>query len=432
MVRHIVVGDLRVQRIERKGGWRSWTIVWPEGTLHAEADRFLRVHDGSGTQKTYAYYLVDHLRWLERECLAFDTVQLRDLERYMGIVGAEVHMPLGEPWRVGKRPYGRSALSIAASCLKGFYLHQASLGINVDVGEKLDGTRLPSRVDRRRSFLGHVKSVMPANPLAPKGPHRRHPKMLPDGAREKLLATVNSARDRMVVTWLADGGLRIGELCGLHLVDLHLRENAACNECRSPHLHVCHRPGNPNRAEAKTKHSWQVEHGTVTGGLIKRVSPEMVHTYFEYLTSEYPRGAGHGMLLVQLHGARVGQPWAPVGARRMLGRAGKRAGLGLVKPHAFRHTFTSAVLDAAEGNLLIARDAGGWASAATVDEVYGHVDLQDPTFDAALRTVWGEPNLGQGPSAARRQYLAPHAARRRVRGRARPHSRCAPIALPRR
>jgi integrase len=390
VARHVVVGDLRVQQIERKGGRRSWTIVWPEGTVHVEADGFLRRHDGSGTQRTYAYLLVDHLRWLERECLAFDTVQVRDLERYMGIVGAEVLMPLGEPWRAGKRPYGRSALSAAASCLKGFYLHQASLGVNATLGEKLDATRLPSREDRRRSFLGHVKSRMPANPLSPKGPHRRHPKMLPDGARDRLLKTVNSARDRLVVTWLCDGGLRIGELCGLHLVDLHLRENAACNECRSPHLHVCHRPDNPNRAEAKTKHFWQVERGTVTGGLIKRVSPAMVHSYFEYLTSEYPCEAAHGMLLVQLHGADAGQPWAPVAARRMLGRAGERAGLGVVKPHAFRHTFTSAVLDAAGGNLLIARDAGGWASAATVDEVYGHVDIHDPAFDAALRAVWGE------------------------------------------
>lgn len=391
MVRRVVVGDLRVQQIERKGGRRSWTIVWPEGTVHAEADRFLRLHEGSGTQRTYAYLLVDHLRWLERECLGLDTAALRDLERYMGIVGAEVWMPLGEPWRVGKRPYGRCALSAAASCVKGFYLHQASLGVNVELGERLDGTRLPSRVDRRRSFLGHVRTAMPANPLAPKGPHRRHPKMLPDGARERLLETVNSARDRLLVTWLADGGLRIGELCGLHLVDLHLRENAACGECRSPHLHVCHRPDNPNRAEAKTKHPWRIEHGMITGGLVKRVSPAMVHTYFDYLTGEYPGGARHGMLLVQLHGVEAGQPWAPAGARRMLGRAGKRAGLGIVKPHAFRHTFTSAVLDAADGNLLIARDAGGWASAATVDEVYGHVDIHDPAFDAALRTVWGEP-----------------------------------------
>jgi hypothetical protein len=145
--------------------------------------------------------------------------------------------------------------------------------------------------------------------------------MLPDGARDKLLAEVNSARDRLVVTWLEDRGLRIGELCGLHLVDLHLRDDAACGECRSPHLHVCHRPGNPNYAEAKTKHPWQVEHGTVTGGLIKRVSHAMIHSYFDYITTEYPRGqARHGMLLVQLHGKNTGQPWAPVAARRMLRR----------------------------------------------------------------------------------------------------------------
>ena len=108
------------------------------------------MHDGSGTQETYAYYLVDHLRWLERECLVLGKVQLRDLERYMGIVGAEVQMPFGEPWRAGKRPYGRAALSMAAACLKGFYLHQASAGVNVELGEKLDRTRLPTRAGRRR------------------------------------------------------------------------------------------------------------------------------------------------------------------------------------------------------------------------------------------------------------------------------------------
>jgi integrase len=391
MARRVVIGDLRVQQIDCCDGRRSWTIVWPEGAEHPEADRFLRRHEGSGTQRTYAYVLVDHLRWLERECLTLDAVGLRDLERYMGILGAEVPMPLGEPWRVGKRPYGRAALSTAASCLKGFYRHQAALGVNTELGKSLSQSRLPSRLDRRRSFLGHTTTALPANPLAPQGPRRRHPRMLPDGTREKLLEIVHSARDRLVVTWLADGGLRIGELCGLHLIDLHLREDAGCGQCRAPHAHVCHRPSNPNRAQAKTKHPWRIEDGVVTGGLIKRVSPAMIHTYFDYITTEYPRAStDHGMLLVQLHGDDSGQPWAPVAARRMLARAGTRAGLGVVKPHAFRHSFTSAVLDASHGNLLVARDAGGWASAAMVDEVYGHVDVHDPLFDAALRTVWGE------------------------------------------
>ncbi|MFI9780162.1 hypothetical protein ACIHCV_36635 [Streptomyces sp. NPDC051956] len=51
----------------------------------------------------------------------------------------------------------------------------------------------------------------------------------------------------------------------------------------------------------------------VIGGLIKRVSPALVHTYFEYVTTEYPRGTGHVMLLVQLHGADTGQPWVHAG-----------------------------------------------------------------------------------------------------------------------
>ena len=386
----LVVGDLRVQRIERGDGRWSFTIVWPEGTVHEDADRFLREYEGSGTQRTYAYLLVDHLRWLERECLPPGAVTLRDLQRYMGIVGAEVRMPLGEPWRAGKRPYGPAALSAAAACLKGFYLYHAACGVNEELGRRLDKTRLPTRADRNRALLGHVKAVMPANPLAPRRVRRRHPKMLPEGARERLLETAATARDGLVITWLGDGGFRIGELCGLHLADLHLRGGATCGECRSAHVHVCHRGGNPNRAAAKTKHEWVVEDGTVRGGLIKRASPAMIHAYFEYMTTEYPKDAGHGMLLVQLHGEGAGQPWAPDAARGMLRRAGTRAGLGLVKPHQFRHSFATAVLDASGGNLVVTREAGGWASAATVDEIYAHADVHDPVFDRALRQAWGD------------------------------------------
>ncbi|MFV2110274.1 tyrosine-type recombinase/integrase [Micromonospora sp. LOL_015] len=357
--------------------------------MYRQADRFLAEFDGSGTQRTYAYLLVDHLRWLDREGLSPEAASLNDLKRYMAAIGAKFAGPFGEPWR--DRPLGQSTLGTAASCVKGFYLHQAGLGINERLGGQLNLTRLPSRADREWALLGHLRQAMPANPLAPHRVRRRHPKMLPDGAKVRLLAAARTARDRMVVTWLADAGYRIGELCGLHLSDLHLREGAPCGECRTPHSHICHRENNPNRAAAKTKWPWSLEDGTVRGGLIKRVSPAMIHTYFEYVTTEYPAGAQHGMLLVQLTGPAAGQPWAAVAARRMLRRAGHRAGLGTVLPHAFRHSFATAVLDAAGGNLMIARDAGGWASTAVVDEIYAHVDITDPAFSAALRRVWGDP-----------------------------------------
>jgi len=375
---------LRVQEILLSGARRSWTIVWPDGGVHEEADRYLRRYEREpGTQRTYAFLLVDHLRWLEREALTLDSVTLRDLERYMGIVGAEVRMPLGEPWRAGRRPYGKTTLTTAASVLKIFYLELARLGRNPELGRQLGQIRLPARADRDRALLGHLKQAMPANLLAPRQNVRRHPRMLPDDARQRLLEVVTTARDRLVVTWLYDGGFRIGELCGLHLADLHLRENADCAQARAAHAHICHREDNPNRARVKSKHPWELVNGVVHGGLIRRVSPAMIHAYFEYMTTEYPRtaAASHGMLLVQLAGQSHGQPLATDAARGMFRRAGHRAGLGRVHPHQARHNFASAVLDASDGNLLIARDAGGLASASTVDTIYGHADIHDPRFD---------------------------------------------------
>jgi hypothetical protein len=265
MGRRVVLGDLRVQPLELAGGRRAFTIVWPEGSLHAEADGFLRQFT-AGTQRTFAYLLVDHLRWLERECLSLAAASLRDLERYIGIVGAEVRMPLGERWRVGKRPYGPDALS-AAACLKGFYLYQAAGGVNRELGRALNQFRLPTQADRGHSLLGHVHRSVPANPLTPKRSRRRHPKMLPDGARNALLPVARTARDRLVITWLADAGFRIGELCGLHLSDLHLVEPGLCADCRAAHVHVCHREGNANPSAGEGEAPWCLEGGLIQGGL---------------------------------------------------------------------------------------------------------------------------------------------------------------------
>ncbi|MFE4612126.1 tyrosine-type recombinase/integrase [Streptomyces niveus] len=392
----LVLENLRVQRIKRTDGRWSYAIVWPDYSVDEEAESYLRLYEGSGSQETYAYHLVDHMRWRQRERLTTETITMMDLHRYQGAVGARVPMPYGQPWRVPpKRPYGTAALQISASCLKGFYLHQCRIrGVNDELRDELDVGRLPTRADRGRALLGHVMTSVARNPLAPsQGTRRRHPKMLPDGARPELMGAVNTARDEMVVTWLSDTTLRIGGLTGLHLVDLHLRENAGCGECKSPHVHVCHRQANPNGARAKKKEDWRLVDGVITGGEIYRASPAMVSSYFKYMTTEYAKYAtGHGMLLIQLAGANCGEPWAADAARGMLRRAGRRAGLpGRIKPHAFRHTTTSKILDVTGNDSWTAKEAGNWASVQTVDEVYGHPDMHSPEFIAALKAVWGEP-----------------------------------------
>jgi len=69
-------------------------------------------------------------------------------------IAAWTWLPLGEPWRAGKRPHGKNTLPAAAACLKRFYLHRAGLGINRELGGQPARTRLAARADRDRAMPG--------------------------------------------------------------------------------------------------------------------------------------------------------------------------------------------------------------------------------------------------------------------------------------
>lgn len=381
--------DLRVQLVRHPGGRRSYVVLdVAAGSFHARADRFLAPF-GEGTQRTYAYHLVDHLRWLAACSYVEEEVQIEDLRRYLALCGAEHSGPLGVPWR--ERPLGDAALAVMASCLKGYYLNLTGReGINPTLRADLTVRRLANGRDRDRSTLGHLMTSVPSNPLIRRAPPRRHPRMLPDGARDAMLDAVRTARDRMIVTWLSDSGMRIGELCGLSFCDLHLRKDHQCGERKGPHVHIVKRL-NVNGASAKTAQPAKIVEGVITGGTIRRASPAMVGSYHEYLAEEYylvRAVAQTDLVLVHLVGETAGQPLGTHGARQMIERAGRRAGLGLVKPHAFRHTWATAVLEATGGNSKAVADEGGWSSSQTVEQTYAHL-AGDPTLEAALAALWG-------------------------------------------
>ena len=88
-------------------------------------------------------------------------------------------------------------------------------------------------------------------------------------------------------------------------------------------------------------------------------------------------------------GEHAGAGLSTHGARQMLERAGRRAGLGVVKPHAFRHSWATALTEATGGNTNAVADEGGWASAATVEDTYAHL-AGDAGLETALERVWGQ------------------------------------------
>jgi len=382
--------DLRVQVVRHRDGRRSYVVLdVATGSVHTRADWFLAPFS-EGTQRTYAYHLIDHLRWLVATSRVEDTLTIADLKRYMALCGAEHPGPLGVPWR--ERPLGDAALGVRATCLKSYYLDLTTReDVNGPLRAALSERRLANSRDRDRSALGHLTTSVASNPLSRGGAPKRHPRMLPDGTRDAMLDAVRTARDRMIVTWLSDSGMRIGELCGLSFCDLHLRRDHPCGERRGPHVHIVKRR-NPNGASAKTGSPARVVDGVITGGTVRRASPAMVDTYHEYLAEDYHRVralAQTDLVLVHLAGPTAGQPLGTHGARQMIERGGRRAGLGLVKPHAFRHTWATALTEATGGNTKAVADEGGWSSSRTVEETYAHL-AGDPTLDAALEKIWGQ------------------------------------------
>ncbi len=382
-------GDFRVQEVNHGQDRRSFVIIEVSASaVHRRADRFL-ARFGEGTQRTYAYHLVDHLRWLAATGLSEERLNIADLRRYMALCGVEYPGPMGVSWLA--RPLGPSALDVRAACLKGYYLDLTTReNVNCLLRAALSAVGPVSARARDRSMLGHLSSAAPVNPLLGGGAPRRYPRLLPDGATEVMLGAVRTARDRMIVTWLADSGMRIGELCGLWFCDLHLRSDHPCGERKAPHVHVVKR-ANPNRASAKRGFPAALVEGVVTGGIIRRASPAMVTAYHEYLIDDYHNLralAQTDLVLVQLSGERAGAPLSTHGARQMLERAGRRGGLGRVRPHAFRHSWATALAEATGGNLKAVADEGGWKSAQTVEDTYAHL-AGSAALEAALARVWG-------------------------------------------
>ena len=363
-------GRFSVRKVRHPNGNLSYWVFTPHLEVHRPSVSVLARY-GTSTQQTYAYSLVDHLNWLLANDKTPDAVTFDDLRRYMNGVTGQVDGIYGAVWRrPTQKPIGHSAAANVAAVVKAYYLALASSGeVSADLVEALQ----PNTVVRHGRFgrTGH------ANPLAPKTPSRR-PRYLPDEVVQALFepGVLTTARDVMVVTWLHDGGIRVGGLCGLRFSDLHLRRHHECGQRADPHIHVIGRDDNPNGARAKAYAPDTVgRDGVVVDGVIRAVSPDMISTFHAYLLDEFHSLSplvDHEQVLVHVDGRTPGAALTTTGVRKMLARACRRAGLQVrVTPHAFRHKAAAALYAESDFNAELVAQEFGWASPQMVTDLYG-------------------------------------------------------------
>ncbi|WP_406276502.1 tyrosine-type recombinase/integrase [Nocardia sp. NBC_00881] len=360
-----------VRKVRHRDGRLSHWIFTPAGEVHRPALAVLTRY-GTATQETYAYSLVDHLNWLHVNNRGPDSVTFDDLRRYMSGVTGQADGVYGLAWRrPDQKPLGTSAAGNVATVVKAFYLSLQVTGeVRPDLVEALTSGR---------SFTQHGRSKrsIESNPLAPRKGSRR-PRFLPDEIVEALFepGVLTTARDVMIVTWLHDGGLRVGGLCGLRFCDLHLTRHHPCGQRADPHVHVVGRDDNPNGARAKSYVSASpTRDGYTVDGVIRAVSDDMISTFYAYLLDEFhpiQHLVDHEQILVHLGGATAGAALHTGGVRKVLGRACDRAGLDVrVLPHSFRHKAAAGLYAESDFNAELVAQEFGWSSPAMVTDVYG-------------------------------------------------------------
>jgi integrase len=360
-----------VRKVRHRDGTQSWWIFSPDAEVHRPSLKLLARY-GTSSQQTYAYSLVDHLNWLHANGRNPTSITIEDLQRYMNGVTGQAAGIYGVAWRKpDQQPLGTSAAGNVATIVKAYYLSLSSSGeVSPELIEEL--TSAAALVGAGRS-----RRKVEGNPLAPKKGARR-PRLLPDEVVEALFrpGVLTTARDIMIITWLHDGGLRVGGLCGLRFCDLHLIRHHPCGQREDPHIHVIGRDDNPNGARAKAYVSTSVSaEGYVLDGVIRAVSADMISSFYAYLLDEYrpvQHLVDHEQVLVHAGGRTPGAALTTAGVRKMLRRAGNRAGLsGRVTPHAFRHKAASAFYAASDFNAEMVAQEFGWASSEMVTDLYG-------------------------------------------------------------
>lgn len=383
-----------VRRIGHSGGRQSYWIFTPSGELHRPSLDVL-TRFGPSTQETYAYSLVDHLNWLHVNRKPTTAVTLDDLRRYMNGLTGQADGVYGVPWRAPKqKPLGAAAAANVATIVKAYYLALAAKG--QASGELVAGFETAPRTAKRKG-----SRQVTSNPLAPRKSARR-PRFLADSVVASLFepSVLTTARDLMIVTWLHDGGLRVGGMCGLRFCDLHLSDNHPCGQRADPHIHIVGRDDNPNRARAKAYASAGLSvDGYVLDGVIRAVSPAMISTFYGYLLDEYHPIAhlvDHEQVLVHLRGTSPGRALTTSAVRKMLRRSCQRAGLNArITPHAFRHRAAAALYAETDFNAEMVAQEFGWTSPSMVTELYGKSANREAMKH--LHRVWeSAPGLSSG------------------------------------
>lgn len=361
----------------------GWTVVDDAYMEHDRAATWLRVlldaqGRSVGTARAYAGRLALYLTWAADtgvDPVAPEVDELAAFARWLERSPSRKHRP-GRARRRSEDPRvlvlgsARSAATVEGilAAVVEFVRFSASRGwCDQAVADKLS-----FRAELSFTPPGWDRGERTGRPVVARRVVRRRrveraPATLTKDQVGALVDACSNGRDRFVVEALYATGLRVAELCGLHLGDLHLVPSAAHLGCQvaGAHLHVIRREDNENGALAKSGWPRVVP---VTKDLV------VCHDAYRFERDAVPAAAESDYLLVNLWREPVGRALSADAVERLFVRLSARVGFQ-ARPHMLRHSFASEVALSTKDPALV-KELLGHASVASTD-VYLHARWDD-------------------------------------------------------
>lgn len=392
------------------GGDRTWTVVDGSYATVGPVEEWLEAHRhlwSPNTVRGYATSLAQWWSFLEQrgETTRWTEAAVPTVSGFLSWLrnGRTVEHALAPPTGLPSA----ETLHARLAALLSFYRWQEAVHSVPVAGRLLRGraARVPSRgllarLDARRE--PGLSSLVRVRRRRRQG---RPPVLLPaeiqaiiDGCAawdDAAVGWKGNLRDRLLFSVLAETGMRLGEVLGMHISDFVMGRGGTA------YIEVVPRAGNPNGARVKMMRP-------------RRIYVSALERLFaDYLTHLACRAAGLGMTVTQDSPLLVNLDRPPLlaaireGTVRDKVAALKKKGNGPAgwTPHWFRHSHASALLLAGTPEWVVSRRLGHAHVQTTID-LYGWV-REDEALQAAANwksyaSSWQVPRSSPTASTTRR------------------------------
>jgi integrase len=235
--------------------------------------------------------------------------------------------------------------------------------------EKRPDPALQRVPQRHQPFMGRASRQRPVRRMVRVKTVQKMPRPLDEAQVAALLQHLRSLRDRAIVLLMLQGGLRPGEVLGLHLEDIAYGRRRVT---------VRHRDDHPKGARSKSR----------TERVVDLHEPETLAAISAYVMSERPADSGSSLVfLIGGGGKRRHEALGYDGLVRMFSRACARAGIRepWVTPHACRHTHASRMWDGGMRQLTLQKRLGH----ASPESTRIYTQVSDPAVVAEYNRALG-------------------------------------------